>query len=259
VSGQRRVLGAAVRAPRRALLAVVLLASIAIWGASTLHPGSTESKTGEPIVVSLGGNLATTLDPANLNVLVALERRIASLAGVQAVLGPGRLIQENVDQIDRAIRQKVAALRTSGLSAQQAMSDVLVRYGYVGVPSIDNESFVGQLIFGSGTRPEQRFAWLFPDDNHALVLVRPRPGLSGALTQALANEVSRLCQSAPLQGVQTRLASVPVVTPGIASEFGRELGRLTPIVIAAMTLVLLIGLGRRLGSRRLHSSRSLSP
>jgi hypothetical protein len=238
------------------LLAALLLAAVGAWAASTR---STESRPGEPIVVSLQGNLATTLDPANLNVLVALERRIASLAGVQTVLGPGRFIQENVDQVDRAIRQKVAALRPSGLSVREALSELLVRYGYIGVPSIGNESFVGQLIFGSGTRPKQRLAWLFPDNNHALLLVRPRPGLGAARTRALANQLGQLVKAAPLQGVQTPAARVPLVTAGFVSEFGRDLEWFALLVIGATALVLLSGLGRRLGSRPLPSARSLSP
>jgi hypothetical protein len=155
-----------------------------------------------PIVISLQGNLATTLDPANLSTLVALERRITALPGVQTVIGPGTFIQQSVEETNRAIRQHLAALHARGpAAARQALSDLLVRYGYSGVPSIDNGSFVGQLIFGSGTQPMQRFAWLFPDNDHAHVLVRPRAGLSDAKTQVLGDQIKRLVGAAPLQGV----------------------------------------------------------
>lgn len=188
------------RRPLGALLAALLLTSIAIWGGSTLALGSAKSV---PIVISLKGNLVTTLDPANLNILVTLERRITSLPGVQTVFGPGTFIQHSVDQTDHAISQHLAAARARGPAARrQQLSDLLVRYGYTGVPSIDNESFVGQLIFGSGTQPERRLAWLFPDGDHALLLVRLRAGLSGAQTEALASHIQRLAKAVPLQGVQ---------------------------------------------------------
>jgi hypothetical protein len=205
VTRRRRLFGVALRWPGRALLAALLLASIAIWGVSNLRPGS---KADARIMISLQGNLATTLDPPNLKTLVALERRIASLPGVQTVAGPGTFIEQSVKQTDRLIRQKLAAAHPSGpAAARQRLSDLLVRYGYEGVPSLDNTSFVGQLIFGSGTQPKQQFAWLFPDGDHALVLVQPRASLGSARTQALGNQIERLVTAAPLQGVSTRSTS----------------------------------------------------
>lgn len=243
MSGRRLTLGAA----------VLLLASIAIWGLSTPLSGSSQSEPGKPIVVSLEGNLATTLDAANVGVLVALERRIASLSGVRTVVGPGSFIQRAVGRADRAIAQKVAGLRRNGLSARQALNELLVRYGYMGAPSIDNESFVGQLILGSGTRPERRLAWLFPNDNHALLLVRPRPGLDVARTRALANRVRHLAATAPLQGVQPHLAVVPLASGGLA----RDLLGIVLAVIGAVALGLLVWSRRRLLLRPLYSPRSV--
>jgi hypothetical protein len=187
-----------VRRPRLALLAALLVTAIAIWGVSAQE----RSSGGKPIVISLQGNLATTLDPANLNVLVALERRITSLPGVQTVLGPGTFVVQAVDKTNRAIRQDLAAVHASGpAAARQQLNDLLVRYGYTGLPSIDNGSFVGELIFGSGTQPKQHLARLFPDADHALVLVRPRAGLSDARTQGLGGQIKRLVETAPLHGV----------------------------------------------------------
>jgi hypothetical protein len=176
----------------------LLLVPIAIWGARarerTLGRG--------PIVISLHANLATTLDPPNLRTLVALERRIKALPGVQTATGPGTFIQASVEETNRAIRRDLAAVHASGPAVQrQRLNDLLVRYGYTGVPSIDNGSFVGQLIFGSGTQPKQSLGWLFPDNEHALVLVGPRAGLSDALTHVLGDQIRRLVQAVPLQGV----------------------------------------------------------
>lgn len=180
-----------------AALAALLLASIAIWAGSTLRP----TRGGKPLVISLQGNLTTTLDPPNLKILVALERRITSLPGVRTVSGPATFIRQTAERIDRVIRQDLAGAHASRRGARQTLSALLVRYGYIGFPSIDNESFVGQLIFGSGTQPKPSFAWLFPDDYHALVLVRPRVGLSDARMQALGNQIEGLVKAAPLQGV----------------------------------------------------------
>jgi predicted RND superfamily exporter protein len=205
------------RAPWRTVVAGLLFATVTIWVAGSLGSSSTERAVaaatlvqqrtfgGEPITISLQGNLATTLDPSNLHVLVTLERRLASLPGVRMVSGPGTFIEQTVYEIDGVIDRELAATGSRGAAAaRQELSELLVRYGYTGVPSLDNTSFVGQLIFGAGTQPKQRFAWLFPDDDHALVLVRPQAGLSDAGMRALSDRIKRLVGAAPLQGVQTR-------------------------------------------------------
>lgn len=231
---RRQLTGTAIAAPRRVVLASLLLAAIAICAATTLWPGSAASRLAdshsaiaqatraqervfgaEPIVVSLEGNLATTLDPTNLHALVSLERRLASLPGVKTASGPGTFVQQTVGEVDGVIRQELAAARSSGgAAARQELSALLVRYGYTGMPSIDNESFVGQLVFGSGTAPKRRFAWLFPDDDHALVLVRPRAALGDTQTRALLARLRQLVESAPLDGVQTHVAASPLGTDG---------------------------------------------
>jgi hypothetical protein len=176
-----------------------VLASIAVWGASTLLRTSGRGA----IVISLRGNLATTVDPTNVNILVALERRIAALPGVQTVLGPATFIARSADQTNRAISRDLAAVHASGPAARRQQRDaLLVRYGYIGVPSIDNESFVGELIFGSGTQPKPQLASLFPDNAHARVLVRPRAGLSDTRAKALGDQIERLVVAAPFQTVQ---------------------------------------------------------
>jgi hypothetical protein len=198
---------------RRALAVVVVLALGAIWGASTLrsNSGDTAAATradertfgAEPIAVSLQGDLATTLDPPNLAALLALERRIAALPDVHAVLGPATFVEQTVNQFKQVITQTLSRPGPGGArSNQQRLQDLLVRYGYVGVPSMSNASFVGQLVFGSGTQPKQNVAWLFPDASHALVLVRPRAGLSDTAKRTLGSQIESLVRAAPLQGVE---------------------------------------------------------
>ena len=38
-----------------------------------------------------------------------------------------------------------------------------MRFGYLGVPSLLNRTFVQALVLGAGAEPKRRFAWLFPD------------------------------------------------------------------------------------------------
>jgi len=97
---------------------------------------------------------------------------------------------------DRVARKASALARAHGLGAEkvaaageaarlealgplrQQYEGLLVRFGYVGMPSLSNTNFVAQLVKGAGVAPKKRFAWLFPDRRHALIVVRLHAGLS---------------------------------------------------------------------------------
>src|SRR5437867_2702375 len=66
---------------------------------------------------------------------------------------------------------------------------LFVRFGYLGPPSLVNRTFVQALVLSAGPEPKKRFAWLFPDRRHALVLVRLRDDLSDARVRAIGREV----------------------------------------------------------------------
>jgi uncharacterized protein len=205
VTGRGGLVAAAERRQRRALLAAPVLAAVAIAGFAAFGTGHRGATAERSITISLQGDVTTILDPPNLRALVALERRIRALPGVRDVVGPGTFVEQSVEAANRTIRQQVAATHPySRAAAHRRLIDLLVRYGYERLPSLDNVSFVGQLIFGSGTQPMPRFTWLFPDADHAVVLIRPQAGLSSERTQALGNQIARLVDAAPLQGVSTR-------------------------------------------------------
>jgi predicted RND superfamily exporter protein len=191
----------AVRRPRRTLLAGLVLAIVAGLAAGLLthQPASGHDQ----IVISLQGDLVTTLAPDNLTALLALEQRLGYLHGVKTVSGPGTYIQQTASQVNRLIQQELRQAQSAGsVAVRRARATLMVRYGYTGTPSLTNSSFVGQLVFGSSTAPKRQFAWLFPDGTHALVLVRPRAGLSDAQTRALTSEVRRLVTATPLTEVR---------------------------------------------------------
>lgn len=186
---------------RQVLLMALLLAGIALWGATQILGGT----GGGTIVVSLRGNVATTLDPANLSAEAALERQLAALSGVRSVLGPATLIERQAAQTRIAIRRYVAAMKpAAAVAARKDLATVLVHYGYIGLPSLANQSFIGQLIFGSGTVPQRRFAAVFPGGDDARVTITLGPRGRDAEAQLLAR-IERLVAGAQLQGVKASL------------------------------------------------------
>src|SRR3954453_14818573 len=80
--------------------------------------------------------------------------------------------------------QERLAQEASSLVYAQFTRDVIalaLKYGFSGLPALDNPDFVDNLVFNSskGTcAPKARFAYLFPNCKAALIQVRLKPGLS---------------------------------------------------------------------------------
>lgn len=248
-------------------------------------PAQEEAFGGEPIVLVAEGNLATrTLAPQQLIRLVDLEGKIAQEPGVRAVYGPGTFLNTALVQIeevvkaelgpaavkaDRAAKAAVRKARRGGASQEDAAAageearlralgplareyaQLMVRLGSAGLPSLSNRNFVLSVVFGAGQDPKQRFRWLFPDREHALVLVRPETGLSDERLRALGDRLDELAADAGLQDVKLTVAGVPLAVAATADSFVRDLLRLSPAVVLLLAAALLLGLRGGRGRLRL--------
>jgi hydrophobe/amphiphile efflux-3 (HAE3) family protein len=140
--------------------------------------------------------------------------RMAESKAAKVVIGPGTFVNESVRQLQQGFAERTrgqaekatkAAKAAFQLARKQGRSkaeadrlarqarqlvqaqftrDILqlaVRYGLTGVPSLDDKSFITQLVYDAskpaGT-PKARFAYLFPSRDAALIQVRLKPGLS---------------------------------------------------------------------------------
>ncbi|HEX4109750.1 MAG TPA: MMPL family transporter [Solirubrobacteraceae bacterium] len=233
---------------------------------------------GEPITVVLRGNLQQTLTPGTLLPVLGLEGHLAKLPGVKSVIGPGTFINETVIQTDQVITntlgpaaqqaqvaanaaaqiaqrnhlsaaetselENAARLRSLGPKLEQEYENILVRFGYLGPPSLLNATFIQQLVWGPNVQPKQRFRWLFPNNRYALILIRPRAGLSDSATAKLGRLIREKVRAAKLPGVRTAVAGEPLLVAAVAGAVRSDLLRLAPAVLAAMILALLIGFRR---------------
>jgi predicted RND superfamily exporter protein len=241
---------------------------------------------GEPIVVVITGDvLDGTLSAANITKLLNLETRLSKLPGVRTVVGPATFVERSVDQLfavvqrelgpvaeqaDRAANAAAAQARKSGRFTPaeiQAISDetrlkalgplgtqyqaLFARFGSIGLPSLTNHSFIAQLVLGSGVAPKRKFAWLFPDGRHALVVLRTRAGLPDAQVSAIGRRARALVAGTRFGGgVTASVAGAPLVVAEATDAVAGELLRVAPVVLVAMALALLLGLGLR--NRALH-------
>lgn len=233
----------------------------------------------DPIAVVVRGDLAQTLAPASLVRLLNMEGRLARLKGVKAVYGPGTFINQTIVQTGRIIDRELGSVgpraRTARTAAQRAATaagaspgaaaaagtkayervlgqkaseyrDLLVRFGSIGMPALTNQGFVNTIVFGSGVVPKQRFRWLFPDTRHALVLVRPRAGISGPGMIALGRRIRRITGATRIDGASFRVAGLPLLAASLERTTRDEIIRLAPVAVGAMLLLLLV-LRRRRG------------
>ena len=197
---------------------------------------------------------------------------------VKVVFGPGTFVNEAADQIDeqlasqtkqaeaqakQARRAVTRAALKRGLSAaeagalgrqaakittarfQEGLVTLALQYGLTSKPSLDNRDFVTSLVFDSSKRagtPKQRFAYLFPSREAALVSVRMRAGLSESQrtrTIELIRKAVAMPQWRLRHGERFLVTGVPVIT----SDLVRSITHSIELLLLAVLLVIAASLG----------------
>jgi predicted RND superfamily exporter protein len=204
--------------------------------------------------------------------------QLRRLRTVKVVVGPGTFLNEAAEQIDRQLatrgenaerraRQSRDAIyhaaRARGLSVAQARSlgaeaskltleryaqeiELLgVEYGLSAPPSLSDPSFVARVVFDNAATPpgtpKQRFAYLFPSRESALISVRMRAGLSEAQrsrTIAVIRRAIAMPQWRLQHGEHYLITGEPVVVADLTSAISHSIELLLVAVLLAMALAL---------------------
>jgi predicted RND superfamily exporter protein len=204
--------------------------------------------------------------------------QLARLGTVKVVIGPGTFVDEAVRQIDQllAVQSNLAEARARedqrtitrlalarGRSAAEArrlgeeasrytleryagtLALLGARYGLSAPPSIEDPNFVYTLVFDNTARlpgtPKQRFAYLFPSREAALVSVRLKAGLSEARrtrTLAAIRRALAMPQWRPQHGERYLLTGEPVIVADLTSSLTRTLELLLVAVLLVMAVTL---------------------
>ena len=203
--------------------------------------------------------------------------QLAKAHSIKVVLGPGTFINEAANQIDEQLASQTkqaeaqakqaertvrsAALKR-GLSAseadalgheaskittarfQEGLVTLALEYGLTSRPSLENHEFVTSLVFDSskpaGT-PKQRFAYLFPSREAALVSVRMRAGLSEAQrtrTIALVRQAVAMPQWKLQHGESYLVTGVPVIVADLTHSITHSIELLLIAVLLVMAATL---------------------
>src|SRR3954453_11816594 len=230
-------------------------------------------------LLQLEGCLSGNVPKAGLKTLPPICTKLASEKPVQVVYGPGTFVNtaageildgfsqrknEKAKEAQRAAaaaralakqkgystaRQNQLAHGASSLVYAQFMRDIIglaLKYGFSGLPSLDNVDFVDNLVFDSskGTcSPKARFAYLFPNCKAALIQVRLKPGISDSeRTRAIAlvKQATEDPKFKPKFGARYVVSGVPVVANALADQVQNAtiVLLIAALVIMAITLAL---------------------
>ena len=183
----------------------------------------------------------------------------AALQAVDLLGVRGKQAEAEAKQAQSAVYRKAIA---RGLSASQAsslgeearkatmagfaaeISALAIRYGLKSTPSLDNHEFVSKVVFDpskpSGT-PKQRFAYLFPSPDAALVTVRLKAGLSEAQrsqTISLIRQATAMSQWHLAGGESYSVTGEPVIVSDLTHSITSSIELLLIAVLLVMAVVL---------------------
>ena len=241
-------------------------------------------------LVGLEGCLSGNVPPSALAGEGGPEGPCAQLGrarSIKVVLGPGTFVNEAATEIDEALaaqnkqaRQQARAAEHAILQAalarglgsaqahalaerarkiniarfQESLAVLALQYGLTAQPSLDNANFVTSLVFDSskpaGT-PKQRFAYLFPARDAALISVRMRSGLSErqrTRTIALIRRAVAMPQWHLQRGGTYHVTGEPAIVADLTHSISRSIELLLAavVVVIALALALLLPWRRRL-------------
>src|SRR4051812_2305049 len=238
-------------------------------------------------LLQLEGCLSGNVPKSGLKTLPSVCATLASEKPVKVVYGPGTFVNTAAGEIldglnarknakareaqraaqaarelarkkgySKAQQEKFASQASSLVYAQFArdLLQLALKYGFSGLPSLDNVDFVDDLVFDSskGTcTPKARFAYLFPNCKAALIQVRLKPGLSDSQRTHAIGLIERATNDQkfkPKYGADYIVSGVPVVADALANEVQNAtiVLLIAALVIMAITLALVFRTRMRL-------------
>jgi uncharacterized protein len=205
--------------------------------------------------------------------------RLARTKPAKVVIGPGTFVNEAALEIEKGLASRETEARrraanaesavreralARGLSSAQAaelgkqagevvmrsfeaeMATLAVRYGITKVPSIGEGEFVSTLVFDPASKvpgtPKQRFAYLFPSREAALISVRLKPGLS---QQQVGDAIAATRAAVAMPQWRLRYGESYLITgePVILNELSSSITHSIVLLLIGAMLVMALVLG----------------
>jgi hydrophobe/amphiphile efflux-3 (HAE3) family protein len=206
--------------------------------------------------------------------------QLAKTRAAKVVIGPATFINEAALEIDdglvtrereaarraaaaeRAVRARALAKGLSGAEAsslgrqagevetrafEAEVAALAVRYGLGKPPSLGEREFVSTLVFDNASKtpgtPKQRFAYLFPSRDAALISVRLKAGLDQRQNEAAIAEIRKAVAMPQWHlghGESYLVTGEPAILDELSSSISHSI--LVLLVAAAVAMALALGL-----------------
>jgi hydrophobe/amphiphile efflux-3 (HAE3) family protein len=203
---------------------------------------------GETMLVLITGDPVELFSSRNSSQLQQLEADLRATAHVASVVGPYTALRYATDQLPLApdLLTRAMARTTDPTALSSLIGTEVSRLTAAGSPDLTNAEFVRFLLFTAdgSVRPAQQSA--FPDDNHALVVVRIEGNTSIDEQSAVAHAVKDIVARHPLADHEVFATGTPVLLDEINAYLQGGMATLGLIAVAVMIVVLAVAFRVRL-------------
>jgi hydrophobe/amphiphile efflux-3 (HAE3) family protein len=207
----------------------------------------------DPMVIVFAGANRDLLAGRNLTELRGLQRRLEQTGVYHAVLGPLTALGFAADQLPIAPGLALGALTRAQAAAGTAEQRARIaadfsartagdasRVATVGAHSLDNPAFVDFLIHDATGVVRPSLRGVFPDDHHALMVVRLGGRLDIDAQAAAAERVVALTRATHFTGVRAVATGSPLLVKEINDRMRGDMAMLGASAALAMAAVLLL-------------------
>ena len=194
-----------------------------------------------------------TFGPATFLNQAALQAQSLLSSQAQTALGEAQSAAVRASQAAAERGESEAVQRQEAQAAAQAvlggfqsgLAELAESAGLQAPPSIDDPRFVHRVVCdseASGCTPKERFSYLFPSSEAALIAVRLRPDLTEDEREQAIDLFRAAVEEEPfrLDGGSYVIGGAPTVVAGLADELRGEVFLLAGVALAVMALTLLL-------------------
>ncbi|MEN8674054.1 MMPL family transporter [Nocardioides sp.] len=220
---------------------------------------------GDPVVVLLEADDDRFFDGERLASTLRLEGSLATLDHVAGVYGPATLLNQIAGRAQDLLSEllgrrdaEVALARSKAAAAGASPSEIRrageeatarfdARYGPLlvsglpgGLPTLENQRFVDQVVFGSAGRPRGQWRFVVPSAASASILIRPEAGLDADEAAELTADVERVVAGNQPDGTQATVSGSPVLLTALSERTTSDAVRLGALAVAGVGLCFLL-------------------
>lgn len=200
---------------------------------------------GEAMLVLYEGDIAGLFTPENVFAMSAMEEELRATGRFHSVITPLTALRYAQAQLSVAPGMLFQAIaRADSPAAEAAVSSVmeseLARLGAAGERSLTNGGFVDFLLTDVNGDIRPALAQSFPDEGHAVMIVRVLGNASIDELSVASDTVKEIVERHPIDGFSTVATGAPTLLKSINDYLQGGMAMLGAVAVGVMILVLML-------------------